>query len=39
MLKDFGVPTKGTKEELAALLAEQLHYETDDEDDDEDDDA
>lgn len=34
MLKDFGVPTKGTKEELAALLAEQLHYETDDDDDD-----
>lgn len=34
MLKDFGVPTKGTKEELAALLAEQLHYETDDEEDD-----
>ena len=34
MLKDFGVPTKGTKEELAALLAEQLHYETDDEDED-----
>lgn len=32
VLKDFGVPTKGSKEELAALLAEQLHYETDDED-------
>ena len=29
LLEDFGVPTKGSKEELSTLLAEQLHYETD----------
>ena len=32
---DFGVPVSGTKQELAELLAEQMHYETDDEEDDE----
>lgn len=30
-LEDFGVPTRGSKEELAQSLAEQLHYETDEE--------
>lgn len=29
LLQDFGVPTKGSKEELATLLSEQLHYDTD----------
>ena len=29
LLEDFGVPTKGSKEELSTLLAEQLRYETD----------
>ena len=29
LLEDFGVPTKGSKEKLSTLLAEQLHYETD----------
>jgi hypothetical protein len=29
LLNDFGVPTKGSKEELVEALAEQLHYETD----------
>ena len=33
-LEDFGVPTRGSKEELAQSLAEQLHYETDDDEDD-----
>ena len=33
VLNDFGVPTKGSKEELSTLLAEQLHYETDSGDD------
>ena len=28
LLEDFGVPTKGSKEELSTLLSEQLHYET-----------
>lgn len=32
LLQDFGVPCKGSKEELALALAEQLHYETDEED-------
>ena len=31
LLDDFGVPCKGSKQELALVLAEQLHYETDDE--------
>ena len=31
LLQDFGVPCKGSKEELALALAEQLHYETDEE--------
>ena len=35
LLEDFGVPTKGSKEELSTLLSEQLHYETDSGDDDE----
>ena len=30
LLEDFGVPTKGSMKELSVLLAEQLHYETDD---------
>ena len=30
---DFGVPTKGSKQELAKALAEQLHYETDNDSD------
>ena len=29
LLEDFGVPTKGSKEELCTLLSEQVHYETD----------
>ena len=33
LLEDFGVPTKGSKEERSSLLAEQLHYETDSGDD------
>ena len=33
LLEDFGVPTKGSKEELCTLLSEQLHYETDSGDD------
>ena len=33
LLEDFGVPTKGSKEELSTLLSEQLHYETDSGDD------
>ena len=28
---DFGIPTTGSKAKLAEMLAEQLHYETDDE--------
>ena len=28
LLEDFGVLTKGSKEELSTLLSEQLHYET-----------
>ena len=35
LLEDFGVPTKGSKEELCTLLSEQVHYETDSGDDDE----
>ena len=35
LLEDFGVPTKGSKEELSTLLSEQLHYETDSGDEDE----
>lgn len=30
LLVDFGVPTQGSKEEIAQQLADQLHYETDD---------
>ena len=37
LLEDFGVPTKGSKEELSTLLAEQLHYETDNENNNEND--
>ena len=33
LLEDFGVPTKGSKEELSTLLSEQLHYEADSGDD------
>ena len=33
LLEDFGVPSKGSKEELSTLLSEQLHYETDSGDD------
>ena len=33
LLEDFGVPTKGSKEELCTLLSEQVHYETDSGDD------
>ena len=33
LLGDFGVPSKGSKEELSTLLSEQLHYETDSGDD------
>ena len=31
MCSDFGVPTSGSKEQLADILSEQLHAETDDE--------
>ena len=37
MCSDFGVPTSGSKEQLADMLSEQLHAETDDEADEEDD--
>ena len=31
MCSDFGVPTSGSKEQLADILSEQLHAETDNE--------